>query len=433
MVIFVKPNGSTVVENDVIGLGTTVGKIAIVAPTRQGAFVEVLFSPPSGVIVPPIYAAPMMSTEAEDLGIYLCDIAPGIASASGRVRYQISFTLSGGGKEITPEGTFTIQPGVVSIPPENPTQSMYEEIRNAMIAASVNYTDVVAKLEKALSSAEIVEINLEEINAAKAETLRAASDAKSSENSASNSATSAAASARSAQTEADRAKSEADRAMEKDPTVPAWAKQPAKPSYTASEVGAAPAGFGLGTVSAPLISTEEELDLTNKSGFYRVSISGKNWGGVLSNGGSLVVNSVVDGRTCQTVYLQASNTVVRRYCYNSVWNEWEIENPPMQLGVEYRTTERFNGKPVYVVAMDLGILPTSGDKDVYYSVSLKCENIVSYDVIISNHSYGARSLPTFASDGSIMAYAWSLNATIRITVLKDMSGYNGRALVKYVK
>ena len=134
---------------------------------------------------------------------------------------------------------------------------------------------------------------------------------------------------------------------ESDPTVPKWAKAANKPSYTASEVGAAPAGFGLGVVSAPLITTEEELDLTNKSGFYRVAIAGKNWGGVLSNGGSLVVNGIVDGRTYQTVYLQSSNTVVRRYCYNSVWNEWEVENPPMLQGVEYRTTERYNGKPVY--------------------------------------------------------------------------------------
>ena len=31
-------------------------------------------------------------------------------------------------------------------------------------------------------------------------------------------------------------------------------------------------------------------------------------------------------------------------------------NPPMKLGVEYRTTERYNGKPVYKVALETGAL-----------------------------------------------------------------------------
>lgn len=45
---------------------------------------------------------------------------------------------------------------------------------------------------------------------------------------------------------------------ETDPTVPAWAKQPSKPSYTASEVGALP-----NTTTIPTKTS----DLTNDSGF----------------------------------------------------------------------------------------------------------------------------------------------------------------------
>lgn len=33
--------------------------------------------------------------------------------------------------------------------------------------------------------------------------------------------------------------------------------------------------------------------------------------------------------------------------YNNVWQPWEWENPPMNAGVEYRTTDRINGKVVY--------------------------------------------------------------------------------------
>jgi hypothetical protein len=38
--------------------------------------------------------------------------------------------------------------------------------------------------------------------------------------------------------------------------------------------------------------------------------------------------------------------IVRRI-HTSSWGEWEWINPPMNLNVPYRTTERWNGKPVY--------------------------------------------------------------------------------------
>lgn len=39
---------------------------------------------------------------------------------------------------------------------------------------------------------------------------------------------------------------------------------------------------------------------------------------------------------------------------NGVWLPFEWVDPPMQLGVEYRTTERFFEKPVYVKAINFG-------------------------------------------------------------------------------
>ena len=32
-------------------------------------------------------------------------------------------------------------------------------------------------------------------------------------------------------------------------------------------------------------------------------------------------------------------------------NPWEYVNPPMELGIEYRTVERFRGKSVYVLSL----------------------------------------------------------------------------------
>ncbi len=41
---------------------------------------------------------------------------------------------------------------------------------------------------------------------------------------------------------------------------------------------------------------------------------------------------------------------------NDFWGPWEWINPPMDLGTEYRTTERYLGKPVYVKLVDCGEL-----------------------------------------------------------------------------
>lgn len=54
----------------------------------------------------------------------------------------------------------------------------------------------------------------------------------------------------------------------------------------------------------------------------------------------------------------------------SAWQPFEWEHPPMQLGVEYRTTERYNGKPVYVKAVNIGELSTGyGEKSIEHGVS----------------------------------------------------------------
>lgn len=49
---------------------------------------------------------------------------------------------------------------------------------------------------------------------------------------------------------------------------------------------------------------------------------------------------------------------------DGTWLPWEYANPPMELGTEYRTTERYLHKPVYVKAVDFGALPNASYKFV---------------------------------------------------------------------
>jgi hypothetical protein len=62
---------------------------------------------------------------------------------------------------------------------------------------------------------------------------------------------------------------------------------------------------------------------------------------------------------CSTYdYTSGSGILAVRRCAGAdKWSEWEYINPPMIPGVEYRTTERYNGKAVYTKLVNLGALP----------------------------------------------------------------------------
>ena len=62
---------------------------------------------------------------------------------------------------------------------------------------------------------------------------------------------------------------------------------------------------------------------------------------------------------------------VRAIVINGVLGDWEWENPPMALGIEYRTTERYLGNPVYTKLIDYGSMPNSTAKRVQHGASVK--------------------------------------------------------------
>lgn len=113
-----------------------------------------------------------------------------------------------------------------------------------------------------------------------------------------------------------------------------------------------------------------------------------------------------------------------------VWGEWEWVNPPMQLGVEYRTTERYLGKPVYVKVVDCGSCPADGYKDVVYAVAytvtpIRCEG---------TWSYTSGSTIPFESTDEDQLHIGALGNTIRVkTGGKDFSSYTYTATVYYTK
>lgn len=82
-----------------------------------------------------------------------------------------------------------------------------------------------------------------------------------------------------------------------------------------------------------------------------------------------------------------------------VWSPLEWINPPLQIGVEYRTTERYQGKPVYIQLVSCGTFPTAGKtKQVTFAES-NIQFIVDFKG--KNGSSGGFALPAMAYNGVI--------------------------------
>lgn len=114
----------------------------------------------------------------------------------------------------------------------------------------------------------------------------------------------------------------------------------------------APTGFGLGkTLTGDALA---DANSATKSGWYKISSTTDN--GIGSNC-VIRVDAYGDNNCFQTAYLisSQSNTFIMRQCRGGVWSEWEWENPPMALGVEYRTTERWNGQALYTQYIEVGV------------------------------------------------------------------------------
>ena len=101
---------------------------------------------------------------------------------------------------------------------------------------------------------------------------------------------------------------------------------------------------------------------------------------------------------------------MQRVIYGSTAYDWEWVNPPMDAGVEYRTTERYNGKIVYVKLVNFGTLPSNTYKDV--TLSSAAVTAVRIDGILN---YTGESTYASLLGVSFVSSAQVLSTKIRIT------------------
>lgn len=119
--------------------------------------------------------------------------------------------------------------------------------------------------------------------------------------------------------------------------------------------------------------------------------------------------------------------------YRSFDGAIEWINPPMELDVEYRTADRWQGAPVYVKAVDFGALPDTATKSVSHGIE-------SLDTIVSADGYAhATSSNTFqtiplVSNSGVVTCKMHMTATVLVVIaFVDLSHYTGRVVLRYTK
>lgn len=116
-----------------------------------------------------------------------------------------------------------------------------------------------------------------------------------------------------------------------------------KYELTPEAIGAAPDGYGLG--GASVRPTGSDWNNATENGWYSGSVNSPN--GYMVHG---FVIKYRDEYIAQIVWGYGNESPVecaQRIKTTDGWQPWEWQNPPMEAGVEYRTTERYQGAVVY--------------------------------------------------------------------------------------
>ena len=213
--------------------------------------------------------------------------------------------------------------------------------------------------------------------------------------------------------------------------------------------GKAPAGFGLESTTRP---PNNSLDELHTNGWYQCAkgYTGAPTGHGTINYGTVFAINRWGQHTTQFYVSQPEDIIgsplmlVRNYSVSKgTWNPWEWINPPMVLGTEYRTTERYNGKPVYVktvrhtLTADTGSTSTVTNFAINGSVS-NVDSIVDVSGVYVNTEGRKYKLPAMGGNGNVFV---SFNAVVKgtlylvVIVNKDVLPANGYfdIVFKYTK
>jgi hypothetical protein len=183
---------------------------------------------------------------------------------------------------------------------------------------------------------------------------------------------------------------------------------------TPAQIGAAPAGYGLGT-GAWQIGDNEDIDNIVGNGWYAFSQQNTSPNKPFATGELLTLTKNLNYRTQIAVLSYHPTSIVIRQMTGGVWQPWEYINPPIELGRDYRTTERWQGKAVYTKIVNCGKFPTEGAKN-HTHFSTHTTQIIRVNAIGSS----GFAVPYTATDAKVYVSATIYEGTAQIVVYVEM-------------
>lgn len=204
------------------------------------------------------------------------------------------------------------------------------------------------------------------------------------------------------------------------------------------ETKAAPAGYGLGDLINYKCANDSDIDnalisvinsLPDRHSFKRIVLSFTTTTN-FSNGGGHYYADIFKLSTNYAIvtiksYISGGRTM-QRIWFEGELKPWEWVNPYMTPGVEYRTTERFGGEPVYTTLINVGETAVGG---ISTTTSISCRYIVRV-----GGRCGGYALPfingTLDNEYSVWATAYNSSGKIKVAVECGRSTINNTALVQ---
>ena len=107
----------------------------------------------------------------------------------------------------------------------------------------------------------------------------------------------------------------------------------------------------------------------------------------------------------------------------SAWQPFEWEHPPMQLGVEYRTIERYQQVPIYTKAVNFGAAPNATSKTVEHGITGFNQCVDVSGILGGANLIGHKNIVGILVNAS----------QITIEADADLSGSNVYVILKYTK
>lgn len=219
---------------------------------------------------------------------------------------------------------------------------------------------------------------------------------------------------------------------------------------TASDLDAAPDGYGLGTTTPEDITSDTQLDATIRGGFYRYAIADSTICGISFSLGSLAVYPIGTNGAVQELRPFRTTHCLRRYYLTGTWSEWVntdttnfapngfglgLNTPPAVTTTEELDATRKCGFYRYAISNSVicGISFNSASMIVYSNTANSCvQELIPYKTnccLRRNYVGGSTNKwSDWELVGGVQKLLWE-NASLTSdfsaqTIALDLSGYD---------